>query len=154
MSEEIFGEDNFGESSEMTAQTIDWGKVGDSVVGTFIKSNRGVKTKFGDNTVYDILVERGEFHKINKDKSVQSTPTILKKGDIWSTWGRNDIFDGQMNSLKPGQIIKIVFESSKPSTLGNDAKIVKIFAPKDNEGNPKMNAAYVQSVSGLSEPTF
>jgi hypothetical protein len=50
-----------------------------------------------------------------------------------------------MNSLRPGQIVKIIYAEDKPSTMGNDAKIIKIYAPKTNEGKPQMNEQWLEN---------
>lgn len=141
---DIFDDSNFGADTEISGNTIDWHKVGDYVVGTFVKARHNVETVHGENSIYELFCEKGTFHK--KD----GTEVIVNKGDTYSVWGRNDLFDGQMNSLKPGQVIKLTFAEERPSKQGNPAKIIKIFAPKNNDGSVVMNATWLeaQSVTG------
>ena len=146
---DIFDDSNFGLETEVSAATVDWGKVGDFMVGTFVKARHGVATQFGSNSIYDFFTEKGSFHKIS-NKIPSETPTVIGKGETWAVWGRNDLFNGQMNSLKPGQVVKLTFTDSQKSRMGNDAKIIKIFAPKNNDASVVMNQDWLdaQSVTG------
>ena len=113
--------DIFSEQNEMQPQAINWGKVGDHVFGTKTAQRSGVKTKFGLNTIYAIKIEGGLFH----DK--QGVQVELKPGEVWEVWGRNDVFDAQMNRMQIGQKFGLKFTESKPSSMGNDAKIIKVY---------------------------
>lgn len=138
-----FGDENFGEKSEMTSQTVDWGMPGDFITGTFVKARHGVETQFGPNSIYEIYAEKGEFHKMIKKVAV-TEPTKINKGETWSVWGRGDIFCGQMNGLHPGQIVKIMYAEEKEGKNGT-WKLVKIYAPKTNEGKPMMNDSWLEN---------
>lgn len=148
MSEELFNEENFGESTEMSSQTMDWGTIGDFILGTFVKARHGIETQFGENSIYEFLAEKGSFHKI-VNKVAETEATTINKGETWNVWGRGDIFCGQANSLKPGQVVKLIFAEEKETSMGT-AKIVKIRAPKDNEGKVVMNQEWLdaQGVTG------
>lgn len=140
---DLFDDKNFGDETEAKSQTVDWGTVGDYIAGTFIRARHSVETQFGPNSIYEFLAERGQFHKLTKKKPA-ADPTILNKGEMWNVWGRNEIFNGTMNNLKPGQVVKITYAEDKPTQMG-EAKIVKIFTPKNNDGSPIMNDAWVES---------
>jgi hypothetical protein len=145
---DIFADDNFGPESEVSSNTIDWGKIGDFVVGTFVKARHDIETQYGPNSIYEFYTEKGSFHRLVSGKP-EGNPTEVKKGESWSVWGRNDLFNGQMNSLRPGQVVKLTFvEETKGQ--GNPAKIIKIYAPKNNEGKPIMNQEWLdnQDVTG------
>ena len=144
MSKDIFDDSNFGAETEVSGNTVDWGKVGDVMVGTFVKARHNVETVHGENSIYEFFTEKGTFHK--KDGS----QVTIVKGESWSVWGRNDMFNGQMNSLKPGQVVKLTYTEERPSKQGNPAKIIKIFAPKNNDGSVVMNQVWLdaQSVTG------
>ena len=144
MEKDIFDEKNFGEKSEMSSLTVDWGKVGDYIAGTFVRARHNIKTQFGANSIYEIESAHGSFHKLTK-KVAAKDATIIEKGQMWSVWGRNDLFDGQMNSLRPGQVVKVMFTDEKTSQMGNDAKIIRIYAPKDNEGKLQMNQEWLDA---------
>jgi hypothetical protein len=113
--------DVFDDNNEIQPQSINWGKVEDYVAGTKISQRSGIKTKFGENTLYEIKVERGVFHAKDGEE------IVLKAGDVWGMWGRNSIFNGQMDRMKIGQKFGIKFVESKPSSMGNDAKIIKVY---------------------------
>ena len=138
---ETFDDVNFNEDSELSSQTVDWGKIGDSIVGTFVKSRHGIETQFGTNSIYEILAEKGQFHKLTK-KVPADSPTVINKGETWAVWGRGDIFVGQLNSIRPGQVIKLMFTEERETPMGV-AKIVKIYAPRTNEGKPLMNQQWL-----------
>jgi len=145
---DIFDDSNFGVNSEMSAQTVDWGKIGDFVAGTFVKARHGIETQYGTNSIYEILAEKGQFHKLTK-KVAAGEPTIINKGEAWSVWGRNDIFNSMLNSLKVGQVVKISFTETASTKMG-EAKIIKIYAPKNNDGSVVLNQEWIdqQSVVG------
>lgn|SRR3990167_3138741 len=145
MNENIFDDNNFNESSEMSSLTIDFGKVTDYILGTFVRARHNVETQFGPNSIYEIMAERGQFHKLTKKVAADSSTTI-GKGETWAVWGRGDIFCGQMNSLHPGQVVKLTFTEEKETKMGL-AKIVKIYAPKNNEGKPMMNEQWLEDQS-------
>ena len=116
----------FDDKNELQPQSIDWGKIGDHVFGTKVGQRSGIKTKYGLNNLYELKIEFGSFHRINDDKSV-GEEVVLKPGEVWSVWGRGDIFDGQFNRMQIGQKLGLKFTESQPSSKGNDAKIVKVY---------------------------
>jgi len=128
--------DIFDEKNEVKPQSINWGKVGDFVEGTKI-GQRKSQTKFGENTVYEMIVDRGSFHATNGDK------VDLNKGEVWSFWGRNEIFDAQVSRMQIGQRFGLKFVESKPSKMGNDAKIIKVFTAG------AMNTEYLEANQGM-----
>lgn len=129
--------DIFDESNEVQPQSINWGKVGDNIFGTKVGQRGGVATKFGEkNTVYEVKAEGGVFH------TKKGEEVTLKAGDVWSVWGRNDIFDAQMNRMQIGQKFGLKFVESKPSSMGNDAKIIKVYT------DGSMDEAYLESLAG------
>ena len=111
----------FDEGNELQPQSINWGKVGDNVFGTKVGQRNGITTMFGLNSIYEIKIEGGMFH--DKD----GNEVQLKAGDVWGVWGRNDIFDAQLNRMQLGQKLGLKFTETKPSKMGNDAKIIKVY---------------------------
>jgi len=150
-----FDDKNFGADSEMSAMTVDWGKPADFFLGTFIKARHNVDTQYGPNSIYQFFSERGSFHKLEGKGRLAKpaeTPTIIDKGQTWEIWGRGDIFCGQANSLRPGQIVKILYVEDVDSKNG-PRKDVKIFAPKNNEGKPLMNQEWLDT-QGVTAADF
>lgn len=131
--------DIFDEANEVKPQSINWGKVGDNVVGTKVGQRGNQKTKFGLNTIFEIKVERGFFHDDDGNK------VELKAGEVWSVWGRNDIFDAQMKRMQIGQKFGLKFVESKPSSMGNDAKIIKVYTTGE------MDNEYLESIAGTED---
>lgn len=114
--------DIFDEKNEMKPQSVDWQKVGDNIVGTLIDVRNNLKTAFGLNTLYEIRAKSGFFHVKDSNTKVE-----IKEGDIWGVWGRGDIFNGQMRRIKIGQKVGLKFTETQPSSMGNPAKIIKVF---------------------------
>jgi len=150
----IFDDANFGAESEVKSQVVDWGKAEDFFVGTFVKAQHNIETEYGKNSMYQFIIEKGSFHKLTK-KVPAATPTALNKGELWGVWGRNDLFNGQMNSLRPGQVVKLTFAETRETSAG-EAKIIKIFAPKNNDGSVVLNQEWLdsQSVTAGDMPTL
>ena len=140
----IWDDNNFGPESEVSSNTVDWGKIGDFIVGTFVKARHGVETQYGENYIYEFFTEKGSFHKVI-NKVPTTSPTIINKGESWAVWGRNDMFNGQMNNLRPGQIAKLTFVEEMQGRMGNPAKIIKIYAPKNNDGSVVLNQEWLDA---------
>lgn len=143
---DAFDDKNFGSESEMKAMTLDWGKIGDHIIGTFVSARHGVDTQFGKNSIYKILAERGQFHALEgkgRNAKPVENPTKINGGDLWDVWGRGDIFNGQMNSLRPGQVVKLEYADDQETSMGV-AKIVKVYAPKNTDGTPRMNEKWLE----------
>ena len=134
--------DIFDEKNEVKPQTIDWYKVGDQVFGTKVGQRANIKTKFGPNTLYEIKAEGGVYHTKDGEE------VAIKKGEIYGVWGRGDIFDGQLNRMQIGQKFGLKFTESKPSSAGNDAKIIKVYTTGE------MDNEYLESLAGTGEPQF
>ena len=149
---DIFDDSNFDSDAEMQSQEIDWGMPGDYIAGTFVKARHNVDTQFGKNSIYEIFADRGSFHRLEgkgRNAKPEKDATAIAKGEVWSVWGRGDIFCGQMNSLRPGQVLKLQFTEEKEGKNG-PWKEIKIFAPKTNEGKPTMNQEWIdaQGITG------
>src|SRR3990167_7027586 len=149
MPENIFDEGNFGDEAELKAQTLEWGKIGDYILGTFVRARHAVETQYGPNSIYEILAEKGQFHKLVKKVPVDQ-PTTVNKGESWAVWGRNEVFNGILNGLRPGQVVKLFFAETTDTKMG-EAKIVKVYAPRDNEGKPVMNQTWLDEHVGLGQ---
>ena len=152
---DVFNDKNFGADSEMSSMTIDWGKPGDFIAGTFIKARHGIKTKHGTNSIYELLAEKGSYHTLIGEGRLakpSEKPDIIAKGEVCSIWGRSELFNGQMNSLRPGQVVKIVFDS-EPVGANGPWKKLSVFAPKDSSGAPLMNKEWVEANTVVSAAT-
>ena len=128
--------DIFNDQNEVKPQAINWGQVGDHVFGVKAGQRDNVNTRFGKNSIYSIKVDGGVFHD---DHGKEVT---LKPGEVWEVWGRNDIFDAQLDRMQIGQKFGLKFVESKPSTKGNDSKIVKVYT------TGAIDETYLESLAG------
>ena len=134
--------DIFDDKNEVKPQSINWGKVGDHVFGTKAGQRGNVQTVHGPNTLYSIKVEGGTFHKKPEDGGVE---VVLKSGEMWDLWGRNDIFDAQLDRMQIGQKFGLKFVEEKPSRQGNPAKIIKVYTTGE------VDQAYLDSLAGTGD---
>jgi hypothetical protein len=124
--------DIFDAENEVKSSFIQWGKPGDHIVGTLV-DKREVENQLADKagtmqTIYELLVEKGEYHIIKEDKSIDEKATTLNPSDIWSIGGKAAI-DSQMRNVKIGQKVGMKYMEEVPSkTKGyNPTKVIKIY---------------------------
>jgi len=124
--------DIFDAENEVKSSFIQWGKPGDHIVGTLV-DKREVENQLADKagtmqTIYEIKVDRGEYHIIKEDKSIDATATKFNADDIWSIGGKAAI-DSQMRNVKMGQKVAMKYMEEVPSkTKGyNPTKVIKIY---------------------------
>jgi len=124
--------DIFDAENEVKSSFIQWGKPTNFIIGTLV-DKREVENQLADKagtmqTIYEILVEKGEYNVINEDKSIAKEPTELKAGEIWSIGGKAAI-DSQMRNVKIGQKLGMKYMEEVPSkTKGyNPTKVIKIY---------------------------
>jgi len=79
-------------------------------------------------TIYEIKVSDGAFHKLDDKKNPVPEVTKCVAGEFWNVGGKKGI-DAQMRNVKIGQILGMKFMEETPSkTKGyNPTKVVKIF---------------------------
>ncbi len=111
----------FDEKNEVQPQSVNWGEVGDNIFGTKIAVRHKVPTKFGPNSLYSIKATGGEF------TDVHGVKVVIKEGEVWDVWGRNDIFNAQLDRMQIGQKLGLKLISTAPSGKGNDFKNVKVY---------------------------
>lgn len=120
----------------------------DKVFGTLIDKRQVKSTlpgKEGTLTwVYEMKMEHGSFHALDEVKKVVPEPIVIEAGEIFSIGGTN-VIDRQMKNIKLGQKIGLKFIEEKPSKTKGfaPAKIVKVFAPKDETGAPEMDKEWL-----------
>ncbi len=138
---------------EAKPKTFKFGAVGDFIKGTLLKVD---KTSSPDaygkySHIYTVKAKEGTFLGSSKSektgKSVQDKePTVIKQGEEYTLFISDDkgVVIGKMKDVKIGQKFMIKFDELKPTTKGNDAKIIKVFPAKDNHGNPFMDEEWVK----------
>jgi|SRR3990172_934062 len=122
----------FSEENAVSSNFITWGAPGDYVAGTLV-STRLVENNLPDKkgemqTIYEIKVSDGAFHKLDDKKNPVPEVTKCVAGEFWNVGGKKGI-DAQMRNVKIGQILGMKFMEETPSkTKGyNPTKVVKIF---------------------------
>ena len=121
----------------------------DKVFGTLI-NKRQVKSQMPDKAgelvwVYEMLMEYGQFHELDEKKKVIEEPIVVEKGSIYNIGGKA-VIDRQMQNIKIGQMIGLKFiEEQEAKQKGyNPAKVIKVYAPKNDDGTQKMNEEWLK----------
>lgn len=129
----------------------------DKVLGTLI-AKRTMKSAIPgkeaeDVNVYDLKTDMGSFHIVDDSKKVIPEPVVVVEGEVWSVGGKNSI-DVQMRNIKVGQKVGFKFIDEKPSKTKGfaPAKNIKVFAPKNDDGTPQMDAEWIAE-NNSEEPT-
>jgi len=122
----------------------------DKIHGTLIGKRTMKSTMQGKEgalvNVYEIKAdEESVYHGLDEKKKLIEEPNPIKVGDIFSIGG-TAVIDRQMQNIRVGQIIGLKFIEEKPSkTKGfNPSKIVKVYAPKGDDGEPLMDEAFLE----------
>lgn len=130
------------EYKEIKAKNFKFGAVGDYMKGTLKGvSKTTTPDKWGKlSHIYSVLAEEGTFLGSTKNektgKSVQDTEnTIVNAGEDYTIFVSDDkgVVIGAMKEIKTGQKFMIKFTETKPTTKGNDAKIIKVSAGPMND---------------------
>lgn len=139
------------DSPENEAQNnfVSWGKEGDYVLGTLI-SRKQVESTLPDRAgemqdVYEVKVKECSYHILDDKKNVVDEPVVVDEGEIVSVGGRKTI-DSRMARIKIGQVFGLKFTEELPAkTKGyNPTKLVKVFTPRDEEGNYQMDTEWLE----------
>jgi hypothetical protein len=136
---------------EVKAKSFSFGAVGDTFTGTMLGVTKTTSAdKYGKySNIYRIKMKEGAFFDSTKNEKtgkykLDDKQTIITAGEEYSLFVNldKDVLIGMLNGIKKGQKFKATFVESKPTTKGNDAKIIKVFAGKDAQGNPLMDETY------------
>lgn len=120
------------ENAVKTGSYIQWGKEGDYVAGTVTDVKEVESTLPGKEgqmqKVYDILVEEGQYHPINEDKSIADKPVVLEKDSMIKV-GEKSGMEQQLKYVKLGQKVGIKYAETKPNKKKgyNAFKLVKVY---------------------------
>ena len=139
---------------EVKSKTFKFGAEGDYLVGTFIEvSKTNSPDAYGKlSHIYRVKAKEGKFYGSTKNPKTKKweldkEQTIVKEGEDYVFFISDDkgVVIGAMKDIVSGQKFKIVFEEEKPTTKGNPAKIIKVFAGKNADGTPAMDKEYLAS---------
>jgi hypothetical protein len=139
---------------EIKSKNFKFGAVGDYIKGTLTDVNKTTsKDAYGKlSHIYSVKADEGSFLGSTKNektgKYVQDTePTTINKDEAYTFFVSDDkgVLIGAMKDIKIGQKFMIKFTELKPTTKGNDAKIVKVFAGKYKDGSAIMDQAWLDA---------
>lgn len=128
---------------EIKSKTFKFGAEGDYIAGTFIDVTKTTsKDAYGKYShIYRMKADEGKFYGSTKNEKTKkwvldTEQTVVNPGEDYTFFISDDkgVVIGKLKDIKQGQKFKIQFTESKPTALGNDAKIIKVFAgPMDQE---------------------
>jgi hypothetical protein len=142
---------------EIKAKTFKFGAVGDYLKGTLTGVNKTTSPDaYGKlSHIYSVKAEEGTYLGSTKNektgKYTQDTePTVISKGEDYTIFVSNDkgVVISGMSDIKIGQKFMIKFVELKPTTKGNDAKIIKVYSGKNADGTPLMDEEYQKTPAG------
>lgn len=122
----------FDDKNKVKYSTIKWGKPGDWLKGTLVDNTRQVpntlSAKKEMQTIFEFKIHGGEFHGINKDKTIEADPTILQPNSFWSVFAKPVLRD-MLKNAKLGQVIGLRFIEEKPPKQAglNPTKIIAVY---------------------------
>ncbi len=129
----------------------------DKIFGTLIAKRQIKSTMPGKEgemvNVYEVKAsENTSFHVLDEKKKVVEGAVEINIGDVYSVGGTK-VIDNQMRNIKLGQAIGLKFIEEQPSKTKGfaPAKIVKVFAPKNDEGGPLMDDAWLAENQTVDE---
>ncbi len=120
----------------------------DKFFGTLILKRKMKSTIPGQEgkevNVYDFKGEEGQYHVLDEKKKVVEEAVVVEPGAFYSVGG-TAVIDRQMQNVKVGQKIGMKFIEEKPSKTKGfaPAKVVKIYAPKKEDGSPVMDEEFL-----------
>jgi hypothetical protein len=145
---------------EIRAKKMRFGAVGDFVKGTLTGVSKTTSPDaYGKlSHIYTVRVQEGSFLGNTKNEKTgkfkdDAAPTIMKAKDDYTFFVSNDkgLVLANLKDVKIGQKFMIKFTELKPSTKGQDAHILKVFAGKDAQGLPLMDQEYIDSLKSDAE---
>ena len=140
--------DDFSEANEVPSNWVKWNVEGeDKIMGTLVRKwlvenpyKNGEKTEN-----YEIKADYGSFHNLDEKKRLIETPVVINEGEFWSVGGKDSIAK-QMANIKIGQKVgfKFVAEMESKTKGYANAKVIKVYAPKNDDGTFKMDDEWLE----------
>ena len=133
--------------NEATNNFVGFNEVGDYILGTLV-GRKKVKSTLPDKdgemqNIYEFKVKECMYHVLDEKKRVVEDAIEPNEDDIVSVGGRK-VIDSRMARVKLGQIVGLKFTEELPAkTKGyNPTKLIKVYTPKDESGEFKMDEDY------------
>jgi len=139
---------------EVKSKNFKFGAPGDYLIGTFLEVTKTTSPdSYGKlSHIYRVKAKEGKFYGSTKNEKTKkwvmdTEQTVVGEGEDYTFFISDDkgVVIGKMKDIVHGQKFKILFEETKPTTKGNDAKIIKVFAGKNADGTPLMDQVYLDS---------
>ncbi len=121
----------------------------DKIFGTLIGKRTMKSTMQGKEgqevNVYEMKADEGLYHVLDDKKRVVDEPVIVEPGSFLSIGG-TAVIDRQMQNIRVGQKIGLKFIEERASKTKGfaPAKIVKVYAPKNEDGSAKMDEEFLE----------
>lgn len=159
-------DDVFDDSNQVPSNWVSWGVPAialdgtksekcDKIFGTLIRkfettttTPEGVVKKV---TNYELKADFGSYHDLDEKKNPIEPAIEVEEGGFYNIGGRPGLVP-QMQNVKIGQKIglKYVEEVASKKKGNNPAKIIRVFAPKNDDGSYKMDEQFLAE-QGQSE---
>lgn len=120
----------------------------DKVFGTLIGKRQMKSSMAGKEgqlvNVYELKADEGSYHVLDDAKKVVAEPVVVEPGSFLSVGG-TAVIDRQMQNIQIGQKVGLKFIEEKPSKTKGfaPAKIVKVYAPKNEDGSPVVDTEFM-----------
>lgn len=121
----------------------------DKILGTLVAKKKVKSTLQGkegtDAMVYELKGDEGSYHTLDERKKVVEPAVRVESGAFYSVGG-TVVIDRQMQNVRVGQKVGLKYIEEKPSKTKGfaPAKIVKVYTPKDADGNPLMDEEFLK----------
>lgn len=139
---------------EIKAKNFKFAAIGDYLKGTLLDVTKTTSPdKYGKlSYIYKVKVAEGTFYDSTKNEKtgkfeINKEPTVLNAGEEYVFFVATDkgVLIGAMKDVKIGQKFMAKFTELKPTTKGEDAKIIKVFGGKTSDGKPLMDEVWVEA---------
>lgn len=148
--DKVRSDDPFNEENEVQSNWVKFNvPLEDKIFGTLIARRKMKSTMAGKEgtmvMVYDIKGDLGSYHRLDELKKLIEEPVIVEPNSFHSVGG-TAVIDRQMQNIKVGQKVGFKYIEEKPSKQKGfaPAKIVKVYAPKNEDGTPKMDEEFLR----------
>ena len=147
--------DEFDESNAVPSNWVSWGvPVEDKIFGTLVARSTMKSTFPGKEgqivNNYEMKADFGSFHKLDEKKNPIEPAIEVQEGEFYNIGGK-DMIDRQMKNVKLGQKVGLKYIEDVPAKTKGfaPAKVIKVFAPKNDDGTFKMDTEWVEERNAL-----
>mgnify|MGYP003394532847 CR=1 FL=1 len=121
----------------------------DKIMGTLVSKKQIVSTLPDANGkkvwVYELKGDEGSYHTLDEKKKVVEPAVDVGAGSFYSVGGTKVIDQGMQNILIGQKVgLKFIEEVASKTKGFAPAKIVKVYAPKGEDGSPLMDDEFLQ----------